>query len=1423
MKHIHFSKNIVAMVILMFLMSGIRDLKATHIIGGTMSYKYLGNRDNNKNQYYEITLRLRRDCLKGQAPFDKEAHIGIFRGNGSVADGIGPNGNGFFTISLKEQDVLPPQESDCQIVGINSICVQEALYVDTIQLPYDSTQFRRGGFIIAYQRCCRNVIENIVNPLQTGATYFVHITEDVLKSVTNDEQFGNASPRFKNWPDVYICLDKDWAFDHGAIDDDGTDSLVYEFCTPYTGLSIGDPGPRDPERPPFKFIQWNTNFSANNPIVSNPGIKIDPKTGRITAHPEIYQGQFLIGVCVKEYRKINGVPVLISITRRDCQLSIRECVSPPVADFNTKDPDCSGLTINFDNKSLNGNRYEWNLDNTVVQVNNNNNNFSYTFPNPGVYKVLLKTIRQLDGCFDTITKFINVYENSIKPEIGHELDICDVLSGNYRIKIEDLTQFDFPVDRKKWQIKQGGLDTSFFDVDKFDFNTQITEDIWIRLDVSSTLTGCDTFVIKTISLEEEVPVTDFTYRLQGCPENGTVRLELTDLSDALNPGRTIDSITWRYNNLEISGDAGNTPVFMVFPDTLKQIRIYQYVDFNKSCEIEKFKDIDLQALIPRANYTFEALGCVDNDVIVRLTYLSDLALGEAASSVSWTAGTPGNLSIYNDPIAEFLIPKDSLLEFTLNVRFQNGCEDEIKKSFVPGPFVTLKIIDEPLILCPGDIRPLIKEGNAIWTYTWSPVQGLDLTVPSNPLVTGENNITYYVTITDGLCTLEDSVHVIVLKDDISLTITGNANTCFGEAELTATSSINFGEFEWSTNPAFNPVIATGPVLSTTFGGDQQTFWVRIKGADCASDPAQFTVTNQKLKLDYQDIWTICPGDTIKGLQINNINMAHNVQFSWTENPHISGDLFSGKIDVITNPAEQDSIELFFTAVDANFGCTALGTIVIKFEENPIVDFEFDLVQCGDNTIAFSFSDSYVGNILWNFGDPGTQTDTDDKISTSYTYPGPGKYEVILTNITPKCPFEPVKKEVIIYEPITVKASEDMKICEAQEFSVSGTSNLPEATLSWKNKDGIVLSDQNAFTFNFVKDTTLILMGMDPYGCSNTDTVNISFFIFDFSVDVPAITCEGTEATAQLMINDPSAYTIEWGPGTSIISTANTSALYMVARNVVYTVQVTNNQYGCVKLDTFAFNIPDPIQAELTGNPQCAGNQGPLSLILDNPQDYTVTWQPAPVAGSTSTNPVFIFTEGFEVTAFIINNNTNCRDTLTFSPEVYDNPVINIDVDKEEIFELDTINIFVTDPVTGHSYLWNNGETGNNIVIIPNESGTYTVVVTDQNGCKDTASISLDVRLIECDEDEIFIPNAFSPNGDDANDILFVRSQFIDQLEFVIFNRWGQEVFRTDKFYEGWDGSFKGESLPPDAFAYYIKARCRNGKRYEKAGNVSLMK
>lgn len=257
---------------------------ATHIIGGEMSYQYVGN-----NEYHFI-LNVYRDCINGQAPFDNPAVVTVFDANANVVM--------TFTGGEPIIDTIP-LSMNC--LGLpTTMCAEQGTYEFNLTLPPLT-----GGYTIAYQRCCRSgIITNLAAPLDQGMTINATIPGPGLA-------VNNNSPVFSNYPPTAFCVGIPIYFDHSATDADG-DSLAYELTPGAAGADPTNPYPIPAFPPPYSNVNYATPFSGDYPFDAAPALAINATTGMITGTPASI-GIFTLGIMVKEYR--NGV--LIGEHRRE--------------------------------------------------------------------------------------------------------------------------------------------------------------------------------------------------------------------------------------------------------------------------------------------------------------------------------------------------------------------------------------------------------------------------------------------------------------------------------------------------------------------------------------------------------------------------------------------------------------------------------------------------------------------------------------------------------------------------------------------------------------------------------------------------------------------------------------------------------------------------------------------------------------------------------------------------------------------------------------------------------------------------------------------------------------------------------------------------------------------------------------------------
>lgn len=377
--------------------------KATHIVGGEIYYDCLGNND------YQITLKVYRDCINGIPPFDDPASIGIF----DAVTGV------LIQNLMVAAPVITPISSTisvpCYVPSPGTVCEEEAIYTTICNLPPSN-----NGYLLVYQRCCRNnTIVNLVNPGNQGFTIFTKIPPPNLAVC-------NSSARFNYYPPIYLCQGLPFIFDHSATDPDG-DSLVYSLCAPNDGASAAIPMPQPPNAPPYVPVTWQTPYNASNQMATSPTLNVNLYSGVLTGTPTL-MGTWVLAVCCKEYR--NGI--LINTNMRDFQFNVVQCNPIPVSgiispNINSQIVNCTGLTIQFSESSINASNYYWNFgDPTTTNDTSNLSAPSYTYPVSGNYTVTL-IANPGSVCADTDTVHLTV---TLPPNISFNPPPPQCIIGN---------------------------------------------------------------------------------------------------------------------------------------------------------------------------------------------------------------------------------------------------------------------------------------------------------------------------------------------------------------------------------------------------------------------------------------------------------------------------------------------------------------------------------------------------------------------------------------------------------------------------------------------------------------------------------------------------------------------------------------------------------------------------------------------------------------------------------------------------------------------------------------------------------------------------------------------------------------------------------------------------------------------------------
>ncbi len=333
-----------------------------------------------------------------------------------------------------------------------------------------------------------------------------------------------------------------------------------------------------------------------------------------------------------------------------------------------------------------------------------------------------------------------------------------------------------------------------------------------------------------------------------------------------------------------------------------------------------------------------------------------------------------------------------------------------------------------------------------------------------------------------------------------------------------------------------------------------------------------------------------------------------------------------------------------------------------------------------------------------------------------------------------------------------------------------------------------------------------------------------------TLQLPADQVVCSSAPVSITVQNTNATSIKWSlsPTLSPILTTGNTALIVPMPNGKYYVEGTNAA-GCIALDSININNASiNVVAESLNRDICKGFATELTVTNMVPvQTLTYDWTQglAPIP-----NPMVIpLTDAtYEVK---VSNQFGCKDTLTFQVNVTEVAVTAEVTGPDTICTGQTTTLLATASgnASVYTYQWAPASSLNrndipDPVAEPQETTDYIVTVLGDGQCPASASVTVYFMETECAEPYVFVPKAFTPNGDDNNDKFIVRGANIKELHFIVWDRWGEKVYETNDILAlGWDGTYNGKESTPDSYAWYLEVTCGNGATYVNKGNVTLLK
>lgn len=513
--------------------------------------------------------------------------------------------------------------------------------------------------------------------------------------------------------------------------------------------------------------------------------------------------------------------------------------------------------------------------------------------------------------------------------------------------------------------------------------------------------------------------------------------------------------------------------------------------------------------------------------------------------------------------------------------------------------------------------------------------------------------------------------------------------------------------------------------------------------------------------------------------------------------------------------------VYTVIVTGNPGCTTTATTTVAVNPNPVPTANNTGPYCTGYTVQLN---SPAGSATDDWAGPGGYTANNIQ-NPSFSPANPimtGVYTVTVTNAF-NCSATATTSLVVNPLPVAF-ANNTGPYCEGYTVDVSSGGG---SDYDWAGPGGFtLLNTQNATIpgANMAMNGTYTVTVTDVNNCTSTATTTMVVN----ALPIPTANntgpyCEGdpinlsSSGGASYMWAGPSGYSSPVQNPTLNPST--------VAMDGTYTVTATSGAGCSSTTSTTVVVTAVPIPTASNTGPYCEGQTvelrssggsgyswlGPMGYgsLLQNPDinasipgmtgTYTVTATDGAGCTASATTTVIVYAHPTAVPLFNPQNPTTLSPEVVFYNESYANIV-------SWYWEIGT-STYGTTSFT-HEFT---------------EPGTFDcfLMVTNQWGCTDTTDFKVTVEA----ETSIYIPNSFTPNGDEMNEIFFVYGENWARMELIIFDRWGSEVFYSTDPTKGWNGTMNnsGEALMAGTYTYKVYIIDFYGKEHNIMGHVNIIR
>ncbi|MBT5933509.1 MAG: T9SS type B sorting domain-containing protein, partial [Flavobacteriales bacterium] len=490
-------------------------------------------------------------------------------------------------------------------------------------------------------------------------------------------------------------------------------------------------------------------------------------------------------------------------------------------------------------------------------------------------------------------------------------------------------------------------------------------------------------------------------------------------------------------------------------------------------------------------------------------------------------------------------------------------------------------------------------------------------------------------------------------------------------------------------------------------------------------------------------------------------------------------------------------------------CTDDTTININVIQNPIASSPSDVIECN----AYILPSLANGNYFSQSNGLGNNYSSGAYFSTSQTL-----YVYAESGTTPNC-FDENSFTITINNSAT--GNDSQSACGSYTWidgnTYTASNNIATYNITGGAANGCDSLVTLNLTINNVINSTDFQSACESYTWIDGNTYTASNNTATYTIFGGAASGCDSIVTLNLIVNNNSSSTdiqiacdsYTWIDGITYTSDNNTAT---------YTLSSAAGCDSLVSLD-LTINALTGLDAG-TDIYECEGNE--VSLLASGANTYS--WN-----NGISNGSVITINEGITIYTVIGQDLNGCSSEDDIIITGWANPSISsLPINPFCIGENSgSIEIEIDSGSPPFSISWNNGDT---TTLIQNlYTDTYDVTVIDNNGCLSSSSVSLNEPYEPCYEEpevNIFIPNSFSPDENEHNQTWFVVAEGISVQNFtlMIFNRWGEIIWKSHDIRVGWDGTYNNKNVPDGTYTYKLEYQEQGGdQKKSQTGHMNLLR